>query len=161
MTSTPNSPPAKAPEPTSVPAFRKIVLYGSYLALGIAVIGGILGGIFAGMPGIVSVLIGTIMSAVFMGVTAASLLVANRYAGRQEAIGAFFAIVLGGWLLKFVVFLVLVFLLKDQTWLNPVVLFLSIIAGVVGSLIIDAVVLVKSRVPYASDVKLPDAPFEE
>ena len=157
MTSTP---PPTYSEPSSVPAFRKIVTYGSYLALGIAVIGGILGGIFAGTPGIVSVLIGTVMSVVFMGVTAGSLLIANRYAGKQAAIGAFFAIVLGGWLLKFIVFLVLVFVLKDQSWLNNVVLFLSIIAGVVGSLVVDVIVLAKSRVPYVSDVTLPQAPTE-
>ena len=43
-----------------MPAFRKIVLYGSYLALGIAVIGAILGYIFAGRNGVVSALIGTV-----------------------------------------------------------------------------------------------------
>ena len=161
MTSTPHTASSPRAEPTSIPVFRKTLIYGSYLALGIAVIGAVLGGIFAGGPGVVSALIGTAMALVFMGVTAGSLLLANRYAGNEAAIGAFFGIVMGGWLLKFIVFLVLVFVLKDQPWLNNVVLFLSIIAGVVGSLVVDVIVLAKSRVPYVSDVALPQAPHED
>lgn len=161
MTSTPPAASTRGPEPTSLPVFRKTLIYGSYLALGIAIVGAILGWIFAGGPGVISALIGTAMALVFMGVTACSLLVANRYAGSEAAIGGFFGIVMGGWLLKFIVFIVLVFLLKDQAWLNNVVLFLSIIAGVVGSLVVDVVVLAKSRVPYVSDVKLPEAPQQD
>jgi len=80
-------------------------------------------------------------------------------------VGAFFGIVLGGWLLKFIVFLVVVIVLKDQSWINPVVLFLSLIAGVIGSLVVDVMVMLKSRMPYVSDVVLPnqssDAPAAE
>lgn len=154
MTATP--PPAI--QPTSVPILRKILNYGAALALGIAVVGAIVGGIVAGWPGVISALVGTLMAVLFMGITAASILIANRYAGRESAIGAFFGIVMGGWIVKFVVFLVLIVLLKDQPWVQPVVLFLSIIAGVVGSLVVDAVVVLKSRMTYVSDVTLPGAP---
>ncbi|GAA3893674.1 hypothetical protein GCM10022381_39160 [Leifsonia kafniensis] len=150
-----------APEPTSVPIFRKILVYGSILSLGIAVIGAIIGGIVAGGNGVISALVGALMAAIFMGITAGSLLIANKYAGRESAIGAFFGIVMGGWLLKFVLFLVLVVLLKGQPWIEPGVLFLSIIAGVVGSLVVDIVVLMKSRMPYASDITLPPAPHDD
>lgn len=153
MTATP--PPAN--QPTSVPILRRILIYGAALALGIAVVGAIVGGIVAGWPGVISALVGTVMAVLFMGITAASILVANRYAGRESAIGAFFGIVMGGWIVKFVVFLVLIVLLKDQPWVQPVVLFLSIIAGVVGSLVVDAVVVLKSRMTYVSDVTLPGA----
>jgi hypothetical protein len=144
-----------------VPVFRQILIYGSILALAIAVVGAILGGIFAGGSGVVSALIGTAMALAFMGITAGSILFANRFAGRESAIGMFFGIVMGGWLLKFILFLVLVVLLKDQPWVAPVVLFLSIIAGVVGSLVVDVVVIMKSRVAYVSDVTLPAAPRDE
>lgn len=154
MTATP--PPAA--QPTSVPILRRILVYGAILALAIAVIGAIVGGIVAGVEGVVSALVGTLLSVVFMGITAASILVANRYAGRESAVGAFFAIVMGGWILKFVIFLVLIVVLKDQPWIEPVVLFLSIIAGVLGSLVVDAVVVLKSRMTYVSDVTLPGAP---
>jgi hypothetical protein len=159
---TPASPATTPPaEPTSVPVFRQILVYGSLLALAIAVVGALLGGIFAGAEGVVSALVGTAMAVVFMGITAGSILFANRFAGRESAIGAFFGIVMGGWLLKFVIFLVLVVLLKDQPWVAPVVLFLSIVAGVVGSLVVDVVVVMKSRVAYVSDVTLPEAPRDE
>jgi hypothetical protein len=147
-------------QPTSIPVLRRILVYGGWLALGIAVIGAALGGIFAGQIGIVSALIGTAMAVVFMGITAGSILLANHFAGRESAIGAFFGIVMGGWLLKFVVFLVLMFLLRDQPWISPIVLFLSIIAGVLGSLVVDTVVVMKSRMSYVSDVTLPPAPTD-
>ncbi|MGO4104623.1 hypothetical protein AB4Y63_11760 [Leifsonia sp. YAF41] len=153
--------PSPTPEPTSVPIFRKILIYGSILSLGIAIVGAIIGGIVAGPTGVVSALVGALMAAVFMGITAGSLLIANKYAGRESAIGAFFGIVMGGWLLKFVLFLVLVVVLKGQSWVEPGVLFLSIIAGVVGSLVVDVVVLMKSRMPYTSDVVLPPAPHDD
>lgn len=157
MTSTPHP----SAQPTSVPVLRRILIYGAILALGIAVVGAIIGGIVAGGIGVVSALIGTVIAVLFMGITAASILAANRYAGRESAIGAFFGIVMGGWLLKFVLFLVLVIVLKDQPWVQPVVLFLSIIAGVIGSLVVDTVVVLKSRMTYVSDVRLPTAPNNE
>ncbi|WEO78327.1 hypothetical protein BJQ94_04620 [Cryobacterium sp. SO2] len=152
---------APSTQPTSIPVFRQVLVYGGVLALAIAVIGMVVGGLTVGGVGVLSALIGTLMAVVFMGITAASILLANRYAGRESAIGAFFGIVMGGWLLKFVVFLVLLILLKDQPWINPLVLFLSIIAGVLGSLVVDAIVLFKSRMPYASDVVLPPAPHDD
>lgn len=153
--------PSPAAQPTSVPVLRRILVYGAILALAIAVVGAIVGGIVAGVTGIVSALVGTLLAVVFMGITAASILVANRYAGRESAVGAFFGIVMGGWIVKFVVFLVIVVVLKDQPWVQPVVLFLSIIAGVLGSLVVDAIVVLKSRMTYVSDVALPGAPSEE
>lgn len=149
------SAPPRPPSPTSVPVLRRILIYGSFLSGGIAIGGAVIGGLVAGGSGVVSALIGTLMAVVFMGITAGSILLANRFAGTSAAIGAFFGIVMGGWLVKFVVFLLLMVLLKDQPWIQPVVLFLSIIAGVVGSLLVDVFVLMKSRMPYVSDIDLP------
>ncbi|TFC14681.1 hypothetical protein E3O19_10855 [Cryobacterium algoritolerans] len=153
--------PPRSTQPSSVPVFRRILVLGGFLAGGIGVVGAVVGGLVAGGTGVVSALIGTAMAVVFMGITAGSILLANRFAGSQAAVGAFFAIVLGGWLVKFVVFLVLVVLLKDQAWIQPVVLFLSIIAGVIGSLAVDAIVVLKSRMGYVSDVSLPGASAED
>ena len=143
---------------TAVTVLRRVLLYGGVLALGIAVLGSVLGLVVAGSQGVVSALIGTAMAFLFLAVTAGSIILANRVAKSDILHPMFFAIVLGGWLVKFVVFLVLVFLLKDQPWINNVVLFLSIIAGVVGSLVVDLFVVAKSRIPYVSDVSLPGEP---
>jgi hypothetical protein len=99
-----------------------------------------------GPIGALSVVIGAVMAAVFLGITAASILVAIKY-----DIVAFFAIVLGAWLIKFVIFLVLAILLRDQPWINISSLFLALIAGVIGSLVVDVVVVMKTRMPYISD----------
>lgn len=158
MTSTSQTAPT---QPTSIPVLRRILSYGLYVALAIAVVGSIVGFVFDGGTGVLSALIGTAMSVAFMGITAGSILLANRVAGKESAIGGFFGIIMGGWLLKFVVFLVLLVLLQDRAWIQPMVLFLCIIAGVIGSLVVDAVVVMKSRMPYTSDVTLPPAPIDD
>lgn len=147
--------PAPRVVPTSTPVLKSALKYGALLALAIAIVGAVLGGIFAGLPGVVGALVGTGMALVFLGVTAASILFANRFMGSELFVGAFFGIVLGSWLVKFAVFIVLSLLLKNQPWVDPLVLFLSIVAGIVGSLAVDVVVVARSRMPYASDVSRP------
>lgn len=148
----PTGPPA---QPTSTPVFKDVLKYGLIIAGGIAIVGALLGWMFAGWIGVTSALIGTVMAAVFLSITALSILIANRFIGSDLFVGLFFGIVLGGWILKFVLFLVLAIVLKDQAWINPVVLFLSLIAGVIGSLVVDMIVVFRSRVPYVSDISLP------
>jgi hypothetical protein len=140
---------------------RRALLWGAVLAAVIAVVGGIIGFVVAGSEGLVSALLGTLIAVVFMGITAGSILLANRFAGSDVFVGAFFGIVLGGWLLKFILFIVLVVMLRDADWLDPVVLFVSIVAGVIGSLVVDVLVVARSRLPYASDAKLPPAPSDD
>jgi hypothetical protein len=142
---------------TVTSVFKRVLGYGGLLAGGIAVVGSIAGFAVAGPRGLVSALIGTAMAFVFLAVTAASIILANRSTKSDIFSPAFFGIVLGGWLLKFVVFLVLVFLLKDQPWIDNVVLFLSIVAGVLGSLVVDVLVVARARVPYVSDAALAAA----
>ena len=153
--------PQVSTQPTSIPVLRRILVYGGWVALAIAVVGSVIGYLVGGGTGVLSALIGTVMSVAFMGITAGSILLANRVAGTESAIGSFFGIIMGGWLLKFVVFLVLLVVLQGREWIQPMVLFLCIIAGVIGSLVVDAVVVMKSRMPYTSDVILPPAPIED
>ena len=147
--------------PTSNPVLRRALAWGGLLAAIILVVSAVLGLVFAGLPGLFGALVGTIMAVVFMGITAASILLANRFASSEVFVGAFFGIVLGGWLLKFIVFIVLVVLLRDADWLNPTVLFLSLVAGVIVSLVVDVLVVAKSRMPYASDVDLLKPPTDD
>ena len=147
--------------PTSNPVLRRALAWGGVLAAVVLVVSGILGFVFAGTEGLVSALIGTLMAVVFMGITAASILLANRFDSSDVFVGVFFGIVLGGWLLKFIVFIVLVVVLRDAPWLNPTVLFLSLVAGVIASLVVDVLVVAKSRIPYVSDVRLPKAPTDD
>lgn len=139
----------------STPIFRQSLKWGAVASLAIAVIGGGLGYIVDGTVGLGSALIGTALALVFLSITAGSILFANRFFGSDLYVPIFFGVVLGGWIVKFVLFLVMALLLKDQPWINPVVLFLSIITGVLVTLVIDVVIVSRSRMLYASDVTLP------
>jgi hypothetical protein len=148
------------PQPIVNPAgriFITILRCGALLALAIAFVGGIAGYFAQGWVGVVSALIGTGMALFFLGLTAVSILVANRFGEHEFATIIFFSVVLGVWLLKFVLFLVLLVLLKDQPFIDNIIMFISLVAGVLGSLVVDVVVMAKSRIPYVGDVRLPDA----
>ena len=134
--------------PSSVPVLKRTLIFGFLFAAAIAIVGGVIAGVVAGPVGALSAVIGAVMSAVFLGITAASILIAVRY-----DIVAFFAIVLGSWLVKFVLFIVAALSLRDQPWINPSALFLTLIAGVIASLTVDVVVVMKTRMPYVSDPK--------
>jgi hypothetical protein len=107
-------------------------------------------GLAFGGIGVTSAIIGAVLAAVFLGLTAASVLIAQRF-----DMVVFFAIVMGAWILKFALFLLAVVLLRDQPWISPMALFVTLIAGVIVSLVTDVTVVAKSRMPFASDVRLP------
>ncbi|WP_368499544.1 hypothetical protein [Herbiconiux sp. A18JL235] len=143
------------PTPSSSGIFATILKFDALLAAVIAVVGGVVGYLADGWTGTVSALIGTAMVLVFAGITAASILVANRFTASPLYTTLFFVIVLGSWIVKFVLFIVLVVLLRGQPFVNDLILFLSIVVAVIGTLVVDVVVVAKGRMPYASDVKLP------
>jgi hypothetical protein len=140
-----------------MPVLKNTIVYGGVLAAVIAVVGSVVGYLVDGGVGLVSALIGAAMAFLFLGVTAGSILIANRIAHSDFLNPLFFITVLGGWLLKFAIFLVLLILLKDQPWINNIVLLLTVIVGVVGSLVVDVVVIARTRQPYV-DVELPGSP---
>jgi membrane-bound metal-dependent hydrolase YbcI (DUF457 family) len=146
------SPPDKNGErviPSSVPVLKRTLFFGFLFAVAIAVVGGLIGYLVAGPIAAWSAVMGAAMAGVFLGITASSILWAVRY----DIVG-FFAIVLGAWLLKFVAFIVAAIALRDQPWINPTALFLSLIAGVISSLVVDVVVVMKTRMPYVSDIDI-------
>jgi hypothetical protein len=77
-------------QPSSVPILKRSLLFGFLYAAAIAVVGGGVAWLSVGPIGALSVVIGAVMAAVFLGITAASILVAIKY-----DIVAFFAILFG------------------------------------------------------------------
>jgi len=124
---------------------RRALSIGAIAAVVIAVVAGVVGFVVAGTPGLVSGLVGAAFALLFLGVTALSLLVAGRFSGLGT--NAFFAALLVGWLVKFVVFLVAMLALRDQPWVVPGVLFAAIVTTVLASLVVDAVVVSRARIP--------------
>ena len=114
--------------------FTKILQYTGLLALVIAVVGGGLGYALAGTDGLWSALVGVGLAILFAAITAASMLVAIRF-----TLGAFFGIVMGAWLLKLVIFIVLLVVLRDQAFVDDVVLFLALVVSIIGTLAVTAV----------------------
>lgn len=139
---------------TPTPILRTALIYGSILTITIAVLGSVLGYLVAGTNGLVSALIGTAVTALFMAFSAVSIMIAQRVTRDDPSITLFFGVVLGAWLLKFVVFIVIVVLLRTAPFLDPMVFFVSILAAVIGSLAVDMLAFVRSRTPYV-DVELP------
>lgn len=145
-----------SPSPvSSTPILRRTLVWSAIAAGILAVLAGGIGYAVAGGEGLASGLLGVLLAVVFLGITGLSILIANRWYGDPLYVQFFFAIVLGGWLFKIVVFFVIMLLLKDQPWLVPMVFFLAIVAGVIVSLVIDAIVLSTMRLPAVSDANLP------
>ena len=127
-------------------------------ALLVIVLGGV-GAAIDGWAGVATALVGVGIAVGFMAITAGSILIANRFAGNDLFVGAFFGIVMGGWLLKFVLFIVAMLLLRSAPWVNLGVLFAGLVAGILGSLAVDVIVLSRSKLPYVSDPR-PASPAD-
>jgi hypothetical protein len=137
------------------PVLRLALRYGAVFAVAVAVVAGTIGFLVAGVPGLVGGLLGAALAAVFLGLTAASMLIAGRVAKGDSTSPIFFGIVIGVWLLKLVIFIVVEVLLRGQPWFDPFVFFGAVVVVVIGSLVLDAVAIYRARVPYVSDVSLP------
>jgi hypothetical protein len=139
----------------SAPVVTRALVFGAIVTVGVAVVGSIVGFLIAGLPGLVSALIGAGLTALFMGFTALSILIAGLVTKSKPSSMVYFSIVLGMWLVKFGVFIAILVLVRGQPWMNSYVFFFSVIVAVIGSLIADAIALKGARIPYVGDVDLP------
>ena len=125
--------------------FSKVLKLGAILIGTIAVLGGLIGFFAAGLPGLFGALAGAGIALLFVSLTALSVLV-----GGKLNLGGFYAVVLGGWLLKVVIFIAMIAILKRVEGLNGVALFATLVASVLGSLGVDGFVVTKSKIPAVS-----------
>jgi hypothetical protein len=130
---------------TAAGVLRRAVVLGALAAAVIAVVAAVAGWLVAGASGLVSGLIGAAFALVFLAITAVSLIVAGRFGGLGSS--PFFAVLLGGWIVKFVVFLGAMLALRDQAWVQRGVLFAAVVATVLASLVVDVVVVSRARIP--------------
>ncbi|MDZ8171234.1 hypothetical protein [Microbacterium xanthum] len=147
-----------SPSPvSSTPILRTALMWSGAVTAALAVAAALIGLLVAGTEGLWSGLAGVLIAAVFLAITAASILIANRWYGDPLYVPIFFGIVLGGWILKLVVFIIALLLLRDQPWIAPTVFFVALVVSVMASLAVDVAVLLKMRIPHVSDVSLPSA----
>lgn len=122
--------------------FSQVLKFSALLIGAIALIGGVAAWMIAGVPGLISALIGAAMALVFTSMTAVSV-----WLGGRLSLGGFFGAVLGGWIVKLVLFIVLVATLKGATFIVGPILFVCVVVSVLGSLALDAIAVSRSRIP--------------
>jgi hypothetical protein len=134
---------------------KRALLVGLVVTSVIAIVAATAGALISELAGMLGALVGAALGYALLGLTPLSIMWGFRLGKGDVLSPGFFASVLGTWLLKFVAFLAAVFWLGDQGWLDRTVLFFTIVAAVLATLVTDLVVVVKSRMPYVSDVTLP------
>lgn len=125
--------------------FAKALKLSSLLVLAIAVLGSGLGFVFASFNGLYSGLVGSLIALVFTSLTIISILV-----GGKLPLGGFYGLVLGGWLLKIILFAIAMSALQKADFVHGPTLFFVIVGSVLGGLGIDSWVVLRSRIPTVS-----------
>lgn len=134
---------------------KRALLAGVVVTSIIAIIAATAGALISGLAGMLGAFVGAALGYALLGLTPLSIMWGFKLGKGDVLSPGFFSAVLGTWLLKFVVFLAAVFWLGDQEWLDRLVLFITIVASVLASLVTDLVVVARSRMPYVSDITLP------
>ena len=130
---------------------KRVLKFGSLLVVAILAVGSLVGFLIAGVSGVLAAIAGSLAALAFTGLTALSVLVGARF-----SLAGFLGAVLGGWLLKMLLFLVAFTVLNKASWLTrearPIVFF-TIVIAVIGGLILDTRIVSKARL--SAEVKLP------
>jgi hypothetical protein len=122
--------------------FKKVLGQTALLTGLIASLGSLAGFFVEGMNGVISALIGSGLAFVFGALTLVSMMI-----GRKLSLGGFFGVVMGGWLVKLIGFALLARSLQGAEFINGPVLFLTLVAAILGSLVIDSIAVLSARIP--------------
>lgn len=122
--------------------FKKVLGQTALLTGLIASLGSLAGFFFEGMNGVVSALIGAGLAFAFGALTVVSMII-----GRKLSLAGFFGVVMGGWLVKLIGFALLARSLQGAEFINGPVLFLTLVAAILGSLVIDSIAVLSARIP--------------
>ncbi|MFE6971841.1 hypothetical protein [Isoptericola sp. NPDC057653] len=129
---------------TAERAVLRVALRDTLLLVGaLVVLGGGIGLLVAGLPGLWGALVGAGIAAFFCATTIWSMM---RTVGSSPARMA--AFVMGAWVAKIVVLIVLLALLKGATFYDPWVLIAVLAVGAIGSALLDYRAVNAGRVPY-------------
>lgn len=141
---------------SSTPVLRAALVWSAVVTVVVLVAAVVVGALVAGMNGAWSGGVGAAVGAIFPALTAISILLANRFYGHPAWLQIFFGVVLGGWLLKFVLVIVAFLILLRMDWVVAPVFFFALLATAVASLVVDVVVISRMRLPAVSDTVLPE-----
>jgi hypothetical protein len=122
--------------------FKTVLIRGSLLIALIALVGSGVGFFVAGSKGVTSALIGSALALFFTSLTLLSVML-----GRKLSLAGFFGVVMGGWLVKLVGFALMVAFLRNAEYIDGPVLFFTLVAAIMGSLVIDSIAVLGARIP--------------
>ena len=122
--------------------FKKVLAQTALLTGLIASLGSLAGYFVESMNGVVSALIGAGLAFAFGALTVVSMMI-----GRKLSLAGFFGVVMGGWLIKLIGFALLARSLQGAEFINGPVLFLTLVAAILGSLVIDSIAVLSARIP--------------
>jgi hypothetical protein len=122
--------------------FKKVLGQTALLTGLIASLGSVAGFFTEGMNGVISALIGSGLAFVFGALTVVSMII-----GKKLSLAGFFGVVMGGWLVKLIGFALLARSLQGAEFINGPVLFLTLVAAILGSLVIDSIAVLSARIP--------------
>ncbi|WP_166971391.1 hypothetical protein [Brevibacterium atlanticum] len=123
--------------------WRTLLVRGIVLVIVVAALGMGIGWLAAGAPGLVGGAVGGGLAAVFIVITLVTM-----YLGRNMGLTTIAGLLGVGFLFKAFIFMIVIWRIKDATWLDGTTAFLTIVVAVLGSSIVEAVTVVKGRVPY-------------
>jgi hypothetical protein len=122
--------------------FSKALRLSTLLAALIAIVGSLLGYLSYQLPGVIAAMLGAGVSALFGTMTILSI-----WFGGKLPLNGFYALVLGGWLFKFLLFAGVLLALQNAEGFAGPVFFFAVVATVLGGLAIDSWLVLKGRVP--------------
>jgi hypothetical protein len=123
---------------------------GLILVAALAVLGSLVGLLVDGLPGLWGGLIGAAIAAFFCGTTVWSMLYT---VGKGATVMG--AVVMGSWLAKMVVLIVVLVVLTQFDFYNRVVLFVVLLVGAVGSAFLDYRAVKNGRITYVEPSSQP------
>ncbi len=126
----------------SADIYKRALALSAILMVIIGVFGSGIGFLFAGLAGVYSALIGAAVSALFSVLTILSI-----WIGARLPLGGFYGLVLGGWLVKVLLFAVTLGLLRGADFISGPVFFFAVVTTVLGGLAIASRGVLKGRQP--------------
>ena len=124
---------------------RALKLTGGLAGL-IAIVGSLIGFLSSGLAGVLAALIGAGVATIFGLMTILSV-----WIGGKLPLNGFYAVVLGGWLIKFLVFAAVLLGLQGEEAFDGPVFFFAVGATVLGGLAIDSWLVLKGRTPTVGE----------
>ena len=123
--------------------WKSLLIRGIVLVLVVAALGMGLGWLISGTTGLVGGAVGWGLAAVFIIITLVIM-----YFGRNLGLTTVAGLLGVGFLFKAFIFMIVIWRIKDAAWLDGTVAFFTIVVAVIGSSLVEAITVVKGRVPY-------------